>query len=578
MNENAPPDFRGLDRYAARKKVIADLEALGLIDQIENITHAVPHGDRSGVVIEPWLSEQWYCDAPKLAGEALKAVEDGRTKFVPAQWTNTYYAWMRDLQPWCISRQLWWGHQIPAWYGEDGKYFVAENESEALAEAEKHYGKPVTLKRDEDVFDTWFSSALWPFSTLGWPDQTPELARYYPTDVLVTGFDIIFFWVARMMMMGMHFMKDVPFKTVYIHALVRDEKGQKMSKSKGNVIDPLDIIDKFGCDALRFTLATMSTPGRDIRLATQRIEGNRNFATKLWNAARFCEMNNCVWKKGFDAANVTQAVNKWIVGKVHQASEDVAVHLDVFRFDLASARAYEFAWGEFCDWYLEFAKPILTGTDEEIKAETRATASWALGELLHILHPFMPFITEEIWEHIAPQQPMLIGSSWLKPVVGGRGHAGIEWVKGLIESIRAVRNELGIPAKAKLNLLVLNIGKISKYWLTENIGLIERLANLSSGSLEYVDKFPKGSGQIIYSDAIIGFPLAEIIDLDQERARLKKEGEKLTAEIRKIEAKLGNKDFVDRAPPEVVEEQRERKAEAEATLVKLAAAEKSLAG
>ncbi|HUY68025.1 MAG TPA: valine--tRNA ligase, partial [Alphaproteobacteria bacterium] len=379
MNGNVPEQYRGLDRFEARKRVIADLETLGLVDKIENITHAVPHGDRSGVVIEPWLSEQWYCDAKTLAAPAIAAVEKGATQFVPAQWANTYYAWMRNIEPWCISRQLWWGHQIPAWYGPDGKIFVAESEEDARAEAQKTYGKTVELKRDEDVLDTWFSSALWPFSTIGWPDKTPELARYYPTDVLVTGFDIIFFWVARMMMMGLHFMKDVPFKAVYIHALVRDEKGQKMSKTKGNVIDPLDIIDKYGCDALRFTLANMSTPGRDIRLAPSRIEGNRNFATKLWNAARYCQMNECAWDASFDPAKVTNTVNKWIVHSLRDAGDIVTSYLDEFRFDMASSVIYGFVWNNFCDWYLEFTKPILAGTDETEKAETRATTAWLFG-------------------------------------------------------------------------------------------------------------------------------------------------------------------------------------------------------
>jgi len=628
MNENAPEGYRGLDRFAAREKVLEQMDALGLIDQIENITHSVPHGDRSGTVIEPWLSEQWYCDAKELAKEAIAAVEQGRTKFVPEQWTNTYYAWMRNIEPWCISRQLWWGHQIPAWYGIDlsgssaiaspPKIFVAETETEALQQAQKYlidngeneattyiadWRGPATERllaqneqkklkeygiwRDDDVLDTWFSSALWPFSTIGWPSSTAELKRYYPTDVLVTSFDIIFFWVARMMMMGMHFMKDakhkeakdwVPFKHVYIHALVRDEKGQKMSKTKGNVIDPIDIMDKYGCDALRFTMANMSTPGRDIRISHARIEGNRNFATKLWNAARYCQMNECAWVKGFDQSSVAQPVNKWIVGKVHQASEDVAAQLADYRFDLASARAYEFAWGEFCDWYLEFTKPILAGADEAAKKETRAATAWALGELLHLLHPFMPFITEEIWSNLASQQPMLIEASWLRPFTGGRGHAGIEWAKGLIESIRAVRSELGVPAKARLKLFTRNIGGIAKSWLAENLPLIERLAGLRADSIDHMNDFPKGAAQIAYDGVIIGLPLADIIDLDQERARLGKESDKWATEIKKIDIKLANKDFIDRAPPEVVEEHRERKAEAEAMLAKLQAAQKSLAG
>ncbi len=392
LNEEVPEKYRGLERFEARKRIVADMEEIGLLDKVEQTNHVVPHGDRSGVPIEPWLSEQWYCDAKTLAAPAIKAVEEGRTKFVPEQWTNTYYAWMRNIEPWCISRQLWWGHQIPAWYAPDGKYFVAETEEEAKAEAQKHYGKAVELKRDEDVLDTWFSSAMWPISTLGWPEQTPELKRYYPTDVLVTGFDIIFFWVARMMMMGIHFMKDVPFREVYIHALVRDEKGQKMSKTKGNVLDPLDVIDKYGCDALRFTLAHMSTPGRDIKLATGRIEGNRNFATKLWNAARYCEMNECKWDAKFDPAGVKQTVNKWIVGETVHSVRMAGVLLDEYRFDLASAAAYDFIWNNFCDWYLEFTKPILTGTDEVAKTETRATTAWTLEKMLpfpaslHALH------------------------------------------------------------------------------------------------------------------------------------------------------------------------------------------------
>jgi valyl-tRNA synthetase len=579
MNENAPAAYHGLDRYEARKKVIADLEALGLIDLIENITHAVPHGDRSGVVIEPWLSEQWYCDAPKLAIEAMKAVEDGRTEFVPEQWTNTYAAWMREIEPWCISRQLWWGHQIPAWYGEDGKVFVAEDEAEALAQAAKHYGKPAKLTRDEDVFDTWFSSALWPFSTLGWPYKTPEMARYYPTDVLITGFDIIFFWVARMMMMGLHFTKQVPFKTIYIHALVRDEKGQKMSKSKGNVIDPLDIIDKYGCDALRFTLANMSTPGRDIRLATSRIEGNRNFATKLWNATRFCQMNHCVWSDQFDAAHVAETVNKWIVGETKLAVDKIAVLLDDHRFDLASTAAYEFTWNTFCDWYLEFTKPVLMGEDEAAKTETRATTAWVLGQILHILQPFMPFITEELWSEFTGSKEMLITAKWPEIHTQADNAASqdeMNWLVRLISAIRGVRMELNVPAGTQIPLLIKGASPQSTVRFERHNAIITRLARLSS--VATVDAASHGSAQAVLDEVTLILPLAEIIDLGQERARLQKESERLLADIRKIEAKLGNKDFVDRAPPEVVEEQRERKAEAEATLAKLEAARKSLAG
>ena len=579
LTEKAPAKYRGLDRFEARKRIVADMEALELLEKIEPHTHAVPHGDRSGVPIEPWLSEQWYCDAKTLAAPALKAVEEGRTKFVPEQWANTYYAWMRNIEPWCISRQLWWGHQIPAWYGEDGKAFVAENEAEAYAEAERHYGKKVELRRDEDVLDTWFSSALWPFSTLGWPEKTPEIARYYPTDVLVTGFDIIFFWVARMMMMGVHFMKDVPFKTVYIHALVRDEKGQKMSKTKGNVIDPIDIIDKFGCDALRFTLATMSTPGRDIKLATSRIEGNRNFATKLWNAARFCQMNECAWVSDFDTAKVTQAVNQWIIGEAKAAVDKVAGLLDDHRFDLASTAAYEFVWNGFCDWYLEFTKPILMGENESAKAETRATTAWVLGQILHLLHPFMPYITEELWREFTGSQAMLITAKWPEITAQAEGRAAqdeMNWLVRLISSIRAVRAELNVPAGAQIPLHVKGASAQTTARLDRHQAIIARLARLSN--VTPTEIVAKGSAQAILDEATLILPLAEIIDIAQESARLKKEGERIAAEITKLEAKLGNKSFVDRAPPEIVEEQRERKAEAEATLARIEAARENLVG
>ncbi|MDE1900271.1 MAG: valine--tRNA ligase [Alphaproteobacteria bacterium] len=579
LNDEVPEKYRGLERFAARKQIVAEMEELGLLEKIEPHTHAVPHDEKSKtVVIEPWLSEQWYCDVRGMADKAVDAVRDGKTQFVPRQWENTFYAWMNDIQPWCISRQLWWGHQIPAWYGPDGKVFVAESAAEAQAQADKHYGKPSEIKRDEDVFDTWFSSALWPFSTLGWPDKTPELSRYYPTDVLMTGFDIIFFWVARMMMMGIHFVGDVPFKKIFISALVRDEKGQKMSKTKGNVIDPIDVIDKYGCDALRFTLANMSTPGRDIKLATGRIEGNRNFATKLWNAARFCQMNECAWRADFNPAAVTQTVNQWIVGETKQAVDKIAAHLDEFRFDLATSTAYEFVWNNFCDWYLEFTKPVLSGTDEAAKAETRATTAWVLGQILHFLHPFMPFITEELWQQFTGSEAMLITAAW--PVIDAPAdHAAREemnWLVRLISDIRAVRAELNVPAGAQVPLQVKGAGAETRARLERHAAIIARLARLSG--VTHVETIAKGAAQSVLGEAVLILPLAEIIDLDQERARLKKEGEKLAAEIKKIEAKLGNKEFVDRAPPEIVEEQRERKAEAEATLARLEAAQKSLAG
>ena len=421
LNDAVPVPYRGLDRFAAREKVVADLAAAGLLDKVEDHTLMVPHHDRSGVVIEPWLTDQWYCDAGVLAAPALAAVEDGRTRFVPRQWENTFFDWMRNIQPWCISRQLWWGHQIPAWYGPDGALFVAETEEEAQRAAKAKYGERVALRRDEDVLDTWFSSALWPFSTLGWPETTRELSRYYPTDVLVTGFDIIFFWVARMMMMGLHFMGEVPFRTVYIHALVRDGRGQKMSKSRGNIIDPLELIDRYGCDALRFTLAALAAPGRDIKLAESRVEGYRNFVTKLWNAARYAEMNGCALVAGFAPARCRLTVNRWIIAAAADCAAAVTAALDAYRFDEAANRLYQFVWGTFCDWYVEFTKPILQGDDPAARSETQATTAWVLGRIVHLLHPIMPFVTEEVWEHLAGESAgLLLTAPW--PEFGPETH------------------------------------------------------------------------------------------------------------------------------------------------------------
>src|SRR5712672_1153597 len=458
LTDAAPTGYRGLDRFTAREKVVADLTAAGLLEMVEDHTLMVPHHDRSGVVIEPWLTDQWYCDAQVLAAPALGAVEDGRTRFVPRQWENTFFDWMRKIQPWCISRQLWWGHQIPAWYGPDGAVFVAESEEKALQEAAEKYGQQVELHRDPDVLDTWFSSALWPFSTLGWPEPTRELARYYPTDVLVTGFDIIFFWVARMMMMGLHFMGDVPFRTVYIHALVRDARGQKMSKSRGNVIDPLELIDRYGCDALRFTLAALASPGRDIKLAESRVESSRNFATKLWNAARYAEMSGCAREPGFDPRGCRLTVNRWIAGATRDCAAGVTESLETYRFDEAAHRLYHFLWGTFCDWYLEFTKPILQGDDPDARRETQATTAWVVGQTVHLLHPIAPFITEELWQQIGGDKPgMLMVSAWpdLPPDLHDRHAAAeMEWVVAAISAIRAIRTEVNVPAGARVPLLV----------------------------------------------------------------------------------------------------------------------------
>jgi valyl-tRNA synthetase len=487
---------------------------------------------------------------------------------------------MRNIKPWCISRQLWWGHQIPAWYGPDGAVFVEMSEKLALAAAEKHYGKRVPLRRDEDVLDTWFSSALWPFSTLGWPEQTRELARYYPGDVLVTGFDIIFFWVARMMMMGLHFMGDVPFRTVYIHALVRDQTGQKMSKSKGNIIDPLDLIDKYGSDALRFTLAALAVPGNDIKLAESRVEGYRNFATKLWNATRYCLMNECRPDPAFDPAACRQTVNRWIVGRVIDAAKQVEAAVAAYRFNDAASALYQFAWGEFCDWHIEFTKPIFDGSDEAAKRETRAATAWALGQLLHLLHPFMPFLTEELWEQSggasAKGAPaMLITAPW--PSYGeGLGDpeaaAELGWVIRVISEIRTVRAEMNVPPGLVIPVaFIRDAGEVTRARLATHRGLILRLARL--GDIQSsTAQAPKGAVQIVVDEATIMLPLADLIDIGREKGRLQKEIDKLTGEIDKTENKLANEQFVAKAPPEVIEDQRERLGEAKQARAKLASA------
>jgi valyl-tRNA synthetase len=574
LNDTVPEAYRGLDRFKARNRVVAEMERLGLLEKVEDNEMTLPYGDRSGVVIEPWLMDQWYVDAKALAGPALEAVEGGRTVFVPRSWENTYFEWMRNIEPWCISRQLWWGHRIPAWYGPDGGIFVAESEEAARALALEHYGEETPLTQETDVLDTWFSSALWPFSTLGWPEETKELKRYYPTDVLVTSFDIIFFWVARMMMMGLHFMHDVPFHTVYIHALVRDEKGQKMSKSKGNIIDPLELVDKFGTDSLRFTLAALAAQGRDIRLAESRVEGYRNFTTKLWNAARYCLMNECRPVPGFDPGAARLTVNRWIMAAADGAARDVTEALDAFKFNEAAGAIYHFAWGTFCDWYLEFTKPILSGEDAEAAAETRAATAWVFDRILKLLHPFMPFISEELWSAMAEQRAsLLILESWPDAEEAPKAAdaaAEMDWVVRLISEIRAVRAEMNVPAGARLELMIRDLAPDKRPWLAANEAQIKTLARLvtvetggAGGAL------PDGSIQIVLDEATLILPLAGVIDLDQERGRLEKEITKALAEIGKLEKKLGNAGFLAKAPEDVVEENRRRLAEAEAQKSKL---------
>jgi valyl-tRNA synthetase len=562
LTDAVPEPYRGLDRFTAREKVVAALAAAGLIEKIEDHTLMVPHHDRSGVVVEPWLTDQWYCDARVLAAPAIAAVEDGRTRFVPRQWENTFFDWMRKIQPWCISRQLWWGHQIPAWYGPDGALFVAETAEEAQRQAAEKYSQAVELRRDPDVLDTWFSSGLWPFSTLGWPDQTKELARYYPTDVLVTGFDIIFFWVARMMMMGLHFMGDVPFRTVYIHALVRDARGQKMSKSRGNIIDPLDLIDRYGCDALRFTLTALAAPGRDIKLAESRIEGYRNFATKLWNAARYAQMNDCTLTDGFSPADCLLTVNRWIIAATADCAATVTAALDSYRFDDAANRLYHFVWGTFCDWYVEFTKPILQGEDAAARVETQSATAWVLCQILHLMHPIMPFVTEEIWEHLAGGGGMLIAARWPDlpyNAIDPDASAEMDWVVQAISAIRALRAEMNVPPAARVPLLFKDMETSTTQRIERHREHFIRLARVER--FEPVEALPPGSVQAVVDGATLVLALGDVVDLARERERLDKEIGRADAELAKIAAKLANPNFIAKAKAEVVEEQREREAD-----------------
>jgi valyl-tRNA synthetase len=604
-------EMNGLDRFVARKKIAARLEDFGFLDKIEPNTHMVPHGDRSGVIIEPYLTDQWYVDAKTLAQPAIAAVRSGETTFVPKNWEKTYFEWMENIQPWCISRQLWWGHQIPAWYGPDGKVFVAETEEEAVGHALGYYveqevitpeqGHEMALDpakregfitRDEDVLDTWFSSALWPFSTLGWPDETPEVQRYYPTNVLVTGWDIIFFWVARMMMMGLHFMKEAPFSTVYIHRLVRDEKGAKMSKSKGNVIDPLDVIDDYGADALRFALARGAAHSHDIKLSPQLVETNRNFATKLWNACRFAEMNACARPENFDPANAKETLNRWIAHETSRAAREVTEAIEAYRFNDAANAIYRFVWNVYCDWYLELAKPVLLGEEGAAKAETRAMVAWARDEILKLLHPFMPFITEELWAVTAKRDGLLVLETWPRKVTASEdaelsmlalsgvdadprlasaiaarvepaefsdpaAEAEIGWVVDLVTAIRSVRAEMNIAPATLTPLVLAGASSETKARAQRWSDVVKRMARLAD--ISFADRAPEGAVQLLVRGEVAALPLKGVIDLSAERARLDKEVAKADADIKRVDAKLGNEKFVANAPEEIVEEEKEKR-------------------
>ena len=560
LNENTP--YAGMTTQEARVKTIAELEKLGLMEKIEDHPMVIPYGDRSGVVIEPYMTDQWFVDAPKLAVEARRAVKDKEMEFVPAVYEKTYFEWMNNIQPWCISRQLWWGHQMPIWYGPDETIFCEENEEEAQAAADKHYGKHVELRRETDVLDTWFSSGLWAFSTLGWPEQTEYLKTFYPTSVLVTGFDIIFFWVARMMMMSMYMMKRVPFKKCYIHGLVRDEQGRKMSKSKGNTVDPMETIEKYGADALRFFMASSETQGRDINLSDSRIQGYRNFATKLWNAARFCEMNQCYAVKDFDINNAKLAINKWIIAKAKEATKDVTDNLNNYRFSDAANAVYQFVWGTFCDWYIELTKPIFYGENADDINETRAVAAWVLDRILVILHPFMPFVTTELWDNLTARNIELIKAEWPQnEIINEADKREIDWSVDFISAVRSLRSAMNLPAGAKLTAYVKASDEDLTTLAAQNT-LICNLARLEKAAPLGKMEISKDMVQTVCRDATILIPLKGVVDFEAERARLSKELEALNKNLDGYARKLGNQEFVAKAPAKVVAEEKRRQAEA----------------
>ncbi|MDR6116410.1 MULTISPECIES: valine--tRNA ligase [unclassified Sphingomonas] len=572
-----PDAFLGLSTAEARKAVVARLKDEGVLiphidkdgeeHDAEPRTIQTPFGDRSGVVIEPWLTDQWYVDAKTLAQPAIQAVRGGDIKIVPQAWEKTFFNWMENIQPWCVSRQLWWGHQIPAWFAEDGRVFVAESEEEAQAEA----GEGVTLTRDPDVLDTWFSSALWPFATLGWPDNGDKaLAGRYPNDVLISGFDILFFWDARMMMQGMHFMEDVPFKTLYLHGLVRAADGSKMSKSKGNTVDPLGLIDQYGADALRFFMAAMESQGRDIKMDERRVEGYRNFATKLWNAARFAQANGIGASATQEAPNATLAVNKWIIAETVKTVQAVDLALADYRFDGAANAIYQFVWSRFCDWYLELIKPVLQG-GEAGGEETRAVAGWVLDQILVLLHPFMPFITEELWHAMGARDHDLIVAHW--PMADARAldpeaEREIDWLIRLVSEIRAARTELNVPPGARLPMHVRDANEATTARLVRQASALARLARVDAADGEVSG----GAAQVVVDEATFVLPLEGVIDLDAERQRLTKAIAAVEKERDALGGRLSNASFVERAKPEAVEKARADHADKMAEAARLHAA------
>ena len=548
LENTVPERYKGLERFVARERIVTDMNALNLTIKIEDKKIMQPIGDRSKVVIEPMLTNQWFVDTKKIVQPAIDAVKVGETRIIPERDEKVYFHWLENIEPWCISRQLWWGHQIPVWFDIDGNEYCATTEEEAQEMAP---GKVLT--RDPDVLDTWFSSGIWPIGTLGWPENTEELKKYYPTNVLVTGFDIIFFWVARMMMMQYAIMDQKPFSTVYVHALVRDETGQKMSKSSGNVLDPIELIEEYGADSVRFTLTAMAAMGRDLKLSTQRIAGYRNFGTKLWNAARFAEMNGCKLQDSFSPSNVSHNVNKWIVGETGKVRELTDNSLANYRFNDVANGLYAFVWGKVCDWYVEFSKPLLNNEDQTVVDETKNTLAWVLDQCLILLHPIMPFITEELWSSVGNHQKLLIHADW--PTYGTElidsvADQEMNWAISLIENIRSVRGEMNVPAGLKIPLIMINLDNSKRPGWNFNTDLIMKLARIEK--ITENAKLPKGCVNITVNGGEFALPLAEIIDISSEKKRLEKNLTKIENEIRSLKGRLENNKFLESAPETVV--------------------------
>ena len=558
LNHLVPKELIGLDRLDARNTIIQKLKEEKILEKIENIKNAVPYGDRSNTIIEPLLTEQWFVDAKFLTKKAIQAVKKKKTNFFPTNWSKTYFQWMNNIQPWCISRQLWWGHRIPAWYSKDKKIFVAESEKEANKIAKKYYKKNVTLKRDEDVLDTWFSSALWPFATLGWPKKTYELKRFYPTSVLVTGFDIIFFWVARMMMMGNYLIDKEPFSKVYVHALVRDEKGQKMSKSKGNVIDPLDIINKYGADSLRFTLISMATPGRDVKLSEDRVKGYRNFLNKIWNANKFSKINKCRLSNEINFKKINLDVNKWIYFELFKTSEEAKKYISNFRFDEAARIIYQFVWHSYCDWYIEFLKPIFDSKNTKNLKETREMSAFIQANILILLHPFIPFFTEKVWQDFKFTNyfnKALMFKNWkIKSQSSfNKNHGKIGWLIDLVTNIRSTKVNLNVSAGSFIDVSTAELGANKISIIKDNLELFKRLGRVSNVSHTKINK--NGVKIIVGGETIILY-FDQNLDLQAQKQNILKKTKDLDQQINRINEKMKNKSFLKNAPKHIVDNEK----------------------